>query len=90
MKNIPIPSEKEYMKKLIAQTEKIIKRMRWKDFFYDKDDQNASNDIETPNYGFKSHKRPPQHQDLQAFEHDLLKMQIRYPLRHGHRSDIRE
>ena len=28
MKNIPIPKDSEYMKKLIAQMEKIIKRMR--------------------------------------------------------------
>ena len=27
MKNIPIPKDSEYMKKLVAQMEKIIKRM---------------------------------------------------------------
>jgi hypothetical protein len=28
MKNIPIASKKEYMKKLIAKTKKIVRRMR--------------------------------------------------------------
>ena len=41
MKNIPIPSRIEYMKKLIAQMEKIVKNMRWKALFFlkDKDDK---------------------------------------------------
>ena len=35
MKNIPIPTNNnEYLKKLITQLEKIIKRMRWKAVFF--------------------------------------------------------
>ena len=39
MKNIPIPKENEYMKKLIAQMEKIVKRMHWKALFSLKEEE---------------------------------------------------
>ena len=34
MKNIPIPTEMEYRKKLTGQTENVIRRMSWKAFHY--------------------------------------------------------
>ena len=73
-KNIPIPSRKLYVKTLTDKVEKVIKRMRWKAFFFDKDDQNDPDDEELETFGFKSRKCPPQHPDLQAFERDLLQM----------------
>ena len=33
-KNIPIPAADEYRRKLIEMTESVIKRMRWKAFFF--------------------------------------------------------
>jgi hypothetical protein len=33
-KNIPVPSEKDYSKKLIEKREQLCKRMRWKAHFY--------------------------------------------------------
>ena len=40
MKNIPVPTNNsEYMKKLIAQMEKIVKRMRWKALFSLKEEE---------------------------------------------------
>ena len=70
-KNIPIPSRKLYMTKLIEKTELLIKRMRWKALLMGK----KRNDQErNSNYGFKSRKCPPQHPDLINFENDLLDM----------------
>ena len=71
MKNIPLPSNKEYTKRLIDKTESVIKRMRWKAYFYlhpeKKSDQNE-------NFGFKSRKTPPQVEEMTGFEDDLLRV----------------
>lgn len=72
-KNIPLPSKKLYLKSLTEKVEKVIKRMRWKVFFHDKED-NESNDDANTNFGFKTHKCPPQHLDITNFENDLLEM----------------
>ena len=71
MKNIPIPSRNSYMYKLIEKTELLLKRMRWKAFFFDKEPE--SND-DSYNTIYKSKKCPPQIQDLKLFESDIIKM----------------
>ena len=44
MKNIPIPSRNTYIKKLIEKTESVIKRIRWKAFFFEQNkDKNKTN-----------------------------------------------
>ena len=55
MKNIPIPPRNSYLKKLIEKTESLIKRMRWKAFFFGRNnekDKDNNDDNETNNYGF--------------------------------------
>ena len=42
LKCIPIPTNKEYTKKLISQIEKILKRMRWKALFFSKNIKNIN------------------------------------------------
>ena len=37
LNNIPIPKDNAYLKCLIDKTEHFIKRIRWKAFFYDRD-----------------------------------------------------
>ena len=37
-KNIPLSTKKLYLKSLTEKVEKVIKRMRWKAFFYDKEE----------------------------------------------------
>ena len=71
MKNIPIPSRNSYMYKLIEKTELLLKRMRWKAFFFDKEPE--SND-DSYNTIYKSKKCPPQIEDLKLFESDIIKM----------------
>lgn len=70
-KNIPLPSEKDYKRKLIEKTEHLCKRMRWKAFFFLNPDASRK-DKET--YGFHSSKTAPQVPELQLFESKLLEM----------------
>ena len=71
LKNIPIPSEKQYKKNLLEKTEEIIKRMRWKAVFLDKQEDDSRKE---EHYGFKSRKCPPQVKAMEAFENELLEM----------------
>ncbi len=72
MKNIPIPSTKEYLKCMVEKIENFIRRIRWKAYFFDK--EQSDNEDTGTNYGFKSTKVPPQNQSLNAFENDLYAM----------------
>ena len=71
LKNIPVPTEKAYKNKLIESVEHVIKRMRWKAFFYN----NQQKDQErTETFGIKIRKCPPQVQEMISFENDLFDM----------------
>ena len=82
MKNIPIPKKSEYMKKLIAQMEKIDKNMRWKAIFFLKDDNEKYKKIveeielhgKEEKYGFKSVRKPHPVKELEDFEKELYDM----------------
>ena len=72
LKNIPVPSEDNYMKTMISKVESLLRRMRWKAFFFDKKQQP---DAATFNaYGFNSERAPPQSTALIPFENDLYNM----------------
>ena len=73
-KNIPIPPRNSYLKSLIEKVESAIKRMRWKAFFFDRNEQDNNDATNNDNFGFKSRKCPPQNSDLDKFEADLLDM----------------
>ena len=70
-KNIPLPSRKDYLQRLIEKTEQFLRRMRWKAHFFLNPETTT-----TPkeNYGFKSTKNPPPIEELKDFEDDMLKM----------------
>ena len=70
-KDIPLPSEPEYKRKLIEKTEHLCKRMRWKAFFF-LNPNAEGNRIET--FGFSSRKSPPQVHAMLNFEKRLLGM----------------
>lgn len=72
LKNVPMPSEKCYRKKLIGKVESVIKRMRWKAFFFLEGKADVKE--ETKHFGFRSPKTPPQVPELKAFEEDLLSL----------------
>ena len=52
MKNIPIPSEKDYLKCLVEKIENFIRRIRWKAYFFEK--AHSDNEDTGTNYRFKS------------------------------------
>ena len=84
MNNIPIPSRKEYIRKLIRKTEKFIARLRWKYFWAIKNkskDKRLDNhpqakiEIEGKNtYGFRTSYAPPRFEELEPFENALWEM----------------
>ena len=67
LKNIPVPGNTAYMKRLLHQVDAFIKRMRWKIFWF----ENSDAKVEKETYGFNSQKTPPQHKALIAFEEDV-------------------
>ena len=50
MKNIPLPSKDSYKYKLIKNTEQLLKWIRWKAFFYDRDDTNKNSNKNNKTY----------------------------------------
>ncbi|PIK53382.1 hypothetical protein BSL78_09744 [Apostichopus japonicus] len=77
-KNIPLPSCREYTKRLLEKVESVIKRMRWKAFFFlnsdtDTDDTSSGDEPNSDDfYGFKSRRAPPQIEEVIGFERDML------------------
>ena len=70
-KNIPLPSQNDFLQRLIEKTEHFLRRMRWKAYFFlNPDVSTTSKDT----YGFKSTKNPPPVDELKEFEDDMLKM----------------
>ena len=68
-KNIPIPSQDSFLKRLISKTGNFINRIRWKAYFFDKKNTNDHEKQET--FGFKTEKSPPTNTALAGFENDL-------------------
>ena len=48
--------------------------MRWKAFFFDRNEEDSSDVVTNNSFGFKSRKCPPQNNELDKFEADLLDM----------------
>ena len=71
LKNIPIPNKQNYTKLMIEMTQKFLKRIRWKAFFFENPELNKQ---DSRNFGFKSEKSPPQNKDFLQFENDMYSM----------------
>ena len=72
VKNIPIPKNKEYLKRLIDMTEKLIKRMRWRAHYFLHPSSSSEENQET--FGFRSKKSPPQIPELNEFESKMASL----------------
>ena len=70
-KNIPIPSQKHYLKRLLEKTELLIRRMRWVAFFFLYPNENAS---AKETFGFKTTKVPPAIPEMKQFEDKMLNL----------------
>ena len=71
MKNIPIPSVNTYKSRLVEKVESVLKRMRWKAFFFLRDDDIRNTQDK---HGFRTKKCPPQIEELRSFEEDMSRM----------------
>ena len=68
VKNIPLCSEKQYIKALINKTENFVQNLRWRTFFFLLPDlENSTKET----YGFNSTKSPPFIPELKEFENGL-------------------
>ena len=70
-KNIPIPGKNEYLQKLIQKTEKFIRNIRWKTYFFLKPKEKPK---QKKTYGFPSTKTAPKIPELTMLEDEMLKM----------------
>ena len=68
LKNIPIPSKKEYLKELTHSVEKFVRNLRWRAHFFLNPNDRPSKET----YGFKSIRAPPQIKELKQFEDRLF------------------
>ena len=82
LKNIPLSLKDSYKYKLIEKAKQLLKRMKWKAFFCDRDNTSKYNNYNNNTYvdetidnkfKLKTRKCPPQIQDIIDFENDLLK-----------------
>ena len=67
-KNIPIPSKHAFLQMLVAKTENLIRRMRWKVLEFD----GKLPRVEKRTFGFRTTNYPPSSPDLEKFEADLM------------------
>ena len=70
LKNIPFPDKSSYTLKLMEKIESVIKRMRWKAYFYLNKETQEKQQKNT--FGFKSRHHPPQCNLLEEFEKDVF------------------
>ena len=73
LKNIAIPGKQKYLKAFISKVESLIRRMRWKAFYFENPAEDTQ-EIKQSNYGFKSGSSPPQNEKLAPFEDDMYNM----------------
>ena len=71
-KNIPHPTNQDYTMRFIDKTEHLLKRMRWRAFYYLNPEKRKSTTKEA--YGFKSQLPPPFIPQLKGFEDDMLRL----------------
>ena len=69
-KCIPVASKRDYEKCMIEKTEQLLRRMRWKAFYFLNPTENA--DKET--FGFKTKNCPPVIEEMKAFEEGMTKI----------------
>ena len=71
MKNIPLADKNTYLTLLTQATEKFIRNLRWRAFYYLNENTSGKGKM---NFGFKSIKAPPQVPELKLLEDELLKL----------------
>ena len=71
LKNISLYSQRTYRKWLIEKVESVVRRMRWKAFFFlSGRDEEATDSADSAQHGFKSKRTPPQIEELKGRPQD--------------------
>ena len=70
VKDIPVPSKKEYRLMMINSAEKYMRNLRWRVLHFLNPNKNPPKET----YGFKSIKNPKAIPELKDFEADLIDM----------------
>ena len=70
LKNIPYSDKSSYTFKLMEKIESVMKRIRWKAYFYLNKETQEKQQKNT--FGFKSRHHPPQCNLLEEFEKDVF------------------
>ena len=78
LKDIPIPSEHQYLLLLTEKIEDVISRIRWKTYHF----LNGKSGNTKKCYGFRSQKTPPPNKLLEPFEKDLINVINQIEFRH--------
>ena len=72
LKNIPIPTNQQYLKCLLEKINSFVRRLRRKAFFFD--NQNEYEPISNSKFDFQSIKNPLLCKDFSNFENDLYNL----------------
>ena len=88
LKNIPTPSKESYRLNVVDKIKSLVKRMRWRAFYY-LNQQKCDNEIKET-FDFKSRKCAPPYCDLTPFEKDSSDMVTSLKFRHVKDSFQRE
>ena len=78
LKNIGLPSQREYLSQLTHSCEKFVRNLRWRAYFFLK----PSSKPEKETYGFRSIKAAPKIKELEKLEdslYDLVRKWTCYP-----------
>ena len=70
MKNIPFPSESQFVLSFTVKIVDFIKRIRWKTFFF----YNPGMTDNEQKYNSKALKIPSNYKMLEQFEHDIFEL----------------
>ena len=68
-KNIPLPTKFSYQKQLVKATEKFMRNLRWKVFFFLNPTQKG---VKKESFVFKSSNNPPFMKEIKPFEDDMF------------------
>ena len=72
LKNIPLPSKTSNIKTLVEKVESLLRRMRWKVYFFELNQEDE--DHASENFGLKSDLTPPKNESISLFEKDMYQL----------------